>query len=230
MLSKYVLDGSFTDGMRASFAGPLDVYLDEFSMTVGPPVLGISSKRLRITPFYRRMFFGSHYAEGLEIFEHGYDLTLAGTWIGAYETGGSPDGDFDIFKLENTRIRGTFGLAGLTVSAVAKSLPGSSVCYGSSERQENAHEPVQVSAEFVVPPQELASFLIGADYPIAGLYEGWFFRHREIAVGKYLVEGTDLWGFTVSRQGADPAALLDECVRDAHKRSKDRRHGFFQGV
>jgi hypothetical protein len=55
------------------------------------------------------------------------------------------------------------------------------------------------------------------EFPIAGLVEGWFFRQREISNGGYVVEGTDLWGRTVSRQGGDPDALLSECAADARE-------------
>jgi hypothetical protein len=37
----------------------------------------------------------------------------------------------------------------------------------------------------------------------------------EVSPGAYLVEGTDLWGRTVSRTGGDPDSLLDECAADA---------------
>jgi len=53
------------------------------------------------------------------------------------------------------------------------------------------------------------------EFPIAGLVEGWFFRQREVSPGAFVVEGTDLWGRTVTRQGGDPDALLKECVGDA---------------
>ena len=58
------------------------------------------------------------------------------------------------------------------------------------------------------------------DYPIAGRFPGWCFRIREFSAGAWLVEGSDLWGRTVSRQGADPDALLAECLaylNNSHK-------------
>jgi hypothetical protein len=59
--------------------------------------------------------------------------------------------------------------------------------------------------------------VIRADFPIADLVEGWFFRQREMSVGAYLVEGTDLWGRMVSRSGDDVDALLVACAEDARR-------------
>ena len=51
------------------------------------------------------------------------------------------------------------------------------------------------------------------EYPIAGLVEGWYFRQREVSNGCYVVEGSDVYGRTISRQNtADPDAGLAECV------------------
>lgn len=49
-------------------------------------------------------------------------------------------------------------------------------------------------------------------YPIAGHFPGWWFRIREISAGAWVVEGSDVWGRTVSRQGADPDSLLADCL------------------
>ena len=59
------------------------------------------------------------------------------------------------------------------------------------------------------------------EFPIAGLVDGWFFRQREMTAGAYLVEGTDLWGRTVSRGGGDPGALLSQCAADARRISAE---------
>jgi len=53
------------------------------------------------------------------------------------------------------------------------------------------------------------------EFPIVGQAPGWFFRQAEVSNGAYVVEGTDLWGRRVSRQGADPEALLSACQADA---------------
>lgn len=58
---------------------------------------------------------------------------------------------------------------------------------------------------------------VARGYPIAGRVEGWFFRQRETSSGAYRVEGTDLWGRTVSRQGGDPHELLSQCMMDAKR-------------
>ena len=52
-------------------------------------------------------------------------------------------------------------------------------------------------------------------FPLTDLLPGWFFRVRETSAGAYLAEGTDLWGRTVARQGADPGLLLQQCVASA---------------
>lgn len=49
-------------------------------------------------------------------------------------------------------------------------------------------------------------------YPISSRVPGWYFRTTEKSTGSYLVEGSDVWGRTVSRQGADPDQLLAECI------------------
>ena len=65
---------------------------------------------------------------------------------------------------------------------------------------------------------------VQAEYPIAGLTDGWFFRQREVSPGAFLVEGTDLWGRSVSRQGGDPEQLLAECAEDARRITQNVRH------
>jgi hypothetical protein len=54
-----------------------------------------------------------------------------------------------------------------------------------------------------------------ATYPIANQIAGWFFRIEETSMGAYLVEGTDLWGRKVRRDGHDPDVALNRCVEDA---------------
>jgi hypothetical protein len=57
---------------------------------------------------------------------------------------------------------------------------------------------------------------VAAEFPITGVVDGWYFRQREVSNGAFLVEGTDLWGRMVSRQGGDADALLRQCANDAH--------------
>lgn len=52
-------------------------------------------------------------------------------------------------------------------------------------------------------------------YPIADRHPGWYFRMTEVSNGAWLVEGSDAWGRTVSRQGVDPEQLLAECIDSA---------------
>ena len=54
-------------------------------------------------------------------------------------------------------------------------------------------------------------------FPMTGVVEGWFFRQTEVSPYAYVVEGTDLWGRTVSRAGSDPQELLALCAADARQ-------------
>lgn len=51
--------------------------------------------------------------------------------------------------------------------------------------------------------------------PLKGLVEGWYFRQDEVSNNHWVVEGVDLYGHGVLREGADPSALLQLCARDA---------------
>jgi len=61
-------------------------------------------------------------------------------------------------------------------------------------------------------------------YPITGLVEGWYFRQQEVSAGCYVVEGSDIYGRTISRQTADPEAALGECVAFARAAVQTGRH------
>jgi hypothetical protein len=52
-------------------------------------------------------------------------------------------------------------------------------------------------------------------HPMTGLVEGWFFRCEEVSAGRYVAEGRDLWGRSVSRTGAEGSGILEACVADA---------------
>ena len=52
------------------------------------------------------------------------------------------------------------------------------------------------------------------DYPIIDFVNGWYFKVVETSNGAYLLEGKDLWGHVVSRQGSDPDVLLNTCKTD----------------
>jgi hypothetical protein len=67
---------------------------------------------------------------------------------------------------------------------------------------------------------------VRAEFPICDLLEGWFFRQTEMTAGNYLVEGTDLWGRTVSRSGSDPDGLLSQCVLDAQEIEREVKRAF----
>ena len=55
-------------------------------------------------------------------------------------------------------------------------------------------------------------------YPITGLVDGWYFRQQEVSAGCFVVEGSDAYGRTVSRQAVrDPDAVLAECVAFARQ-------------
>ena len=53
------------------------------------------------------------------------------------------------------------------------------------------------------------------EYPIAGRLPNWYFRFTETSNNAWLVEGSDVWGRTVSRQGDDPEELLTACIKYA---------------
>jgi hypothetical protein len=55
------------------------------------------------------------------------------------------------------------------------------------------------------------------EFPIVDLVEGWFFRCRKVSVEGYRVEGTDIWGSRVWKEGIDPDKLLAECAECAAK-------------
>ncbi|MDJ0759215.1 MAG: hypothetical protein QNJ19_07445 [Woeseiaceae bacterium] len=52
-------------------------------------------------------------------------------------------------------------------------------------------------------------------YPIAGRLPNWYFRANETSANAWLVEGSDVWGRTVARQGANQDELLTQCVKEA---------------
>lgn len=56
------------------------------------------------------------------------------------------------------------------------------------------------------------------EYPITGLVEGWYFRQQEVSAGCWVVEGSDLYGRKISRQGVDdPQKAMAECIEFARK-------------
>jgi hypothetical protein len=61
-------------------------------------------------------------------------------------------------------------------------------------------------------------------YPITGLVEGWYFRQEEVSAGCYVVEGSDVYGRTISRQTGDPEAALAECIAFARAAIGTGRH------
>ena len=73
--------------------------------------------------------------------------------------------------------------------------------------------------------QRLDSLEIRKTYPIQDKVIGWFFRTEETSNGVYEVEGTDLYGRKVSRNGTDPDLLLDRCAGDAREILKNENHG-----
>ena len=66
-----------------------------------------------------------------------------------------------------------------------------------------------------VPGRPRSEAEVVRDFPLTDLAPGWYFRVGETSAGAYEVEGTDLYNRRVRRTGADPDALLTECVRDA---------------
>jgi hypothetical protein len=161
MRTKYILDGRFTAGSREDVAGPLEVYVDECSLSVIGRKRIIGRSMLSITPFHGGMFFGtSSHSQRTDVLENGYELVLSGTTLGVYDDGGGKDGEFDVFRIKDARIKGTFGPAGLTIHVRAQTRPGSMVCYSAQEQRENVYDPIEVTTEFIVPPKELQAFMM----------------------------------------------------------------------
>jgi hypothetical protein len=160
MPDKYMFDGRFSAGSRQDVTGPLVILVDECSLSVIGSERGLSHSTLRVAPFHGGMVFGtSHHSEREHVLEKGYELVLSGTTLGMYDDGGGRDGEFDVFRIKDVRIRGAFGPAGLTISIRAHTHPGAQVCYSAREWRENAYEPIEVTTEFTVPPKHLQAFM-----------------------------------------------------------------------
>lgn len=160
MRVKYIFDGQFSAGSREDVAGPLVVYVGECSISVVGRERLVGRSMLSVAPFHGNMLFGTFdHSQPNDVLEKGYELVLSGTTLGVYDDGGGKDGEFDIFKIKDVRIRGTFGAAGLTINVRARTWPGSSVCYSAQEHRENAYEPIEVTTEFIVPPKDLQAFM-----------------------------------------------------------------------
>jgi hypothetical protein len=160
MRTKYVLDGRFTAGSREDVSGPLVIFAGDCSLSVMGCERTIEHSMLSIAPFDGSMFFGTiSHSQREEVLEKGYELILNGTTIGVYEDGGGKDGEFDVFKIKEARIKGVFGPAGLTINVRAKTWRGSAVCYSAQEWRSNIYKPIEVTTEFIVPPRELQSFM-----------------------------------------------------------------------
>jgi hypothetical protein len=160
MRTKYVFDGQFTAGSREDVSGPLVIFVDNGALSVMGDERTIGHSMLSVAPFEGSMFFGTtSHAQREEVLEKGYELRLAGTAIGVYEDGGGKDGEFDVFKVKEARIKGAFGPAGLTIKIRAETWRGSAVCYSEQKWRSNIYKPIVVTTEFVVPPKELQSFM-----------------------------------------------------------------------
>ncbi len=130
---------------------------------------------LSITPFHGSMLFGTiSHSQRTDVLDKGYELVLSGTTLGVYDDGGGKDGEFDVFRIKNVRISGVFGPTGLTISVRAQTWPGSMVCYSAQEQRENVYKPIEVTAEFVVPPEHLQAFMtlsFSIDHEMFARYE-----------------------------------------------------------
>ncbi|TWO69815.1 hypothetical protein FN976_18535 [Caenimonas sedimenti] len=160
MQAKYIFEGRFSAGSREDIEGPLTVYVDDCSMSVVGRERTIGRSMLSISPFQGCMFFGtSKHSERTDVLETGYELVLSGITIGVYDDGGGKDGEFDVFRIRDVRIKGTFGSAGLTINVRAQTWPGMQICYSAQEQRENAYEPIKVTTQFIVPPRDLQAFM-----------------------------------------------------------------------
>jgi hypothetical protein len=157
--SKFVLSGQFTAGARGALASPLDVYVDDYGISIGRQN-GIRSTRLIISPFQGKMFFNQMlHKEGDELVGKEYRLAISGTNIGVYESGGGADGEFDVFDLKEAEVRGKFSESGLEVTIKAKTWPGQDICYSARERRKNAYDAIDIDVSFLVLPENLPAFL-----------------------------------------------------------------------
>ena len=166
MLTKYVLHGRFSAGSRQAFVGPITVQLSDHSLYVSGPEEPILRSSLQLSPFHGGMFFGTtSHSQREDALINGYQLALSGNTLGVYEYGGGKDGEFDVFRIKDVRVFGSFGTAGLTIRIDARTWPGFMVCYSTEERSENSYPPMDVTAEFIVPPDQLQAFM-GLWFPI----------------------------------------------------------------
>ena len=69
-----------------------------------------------------------------------------------------------------------------------------------------------------VPIERKSDEEMRREYPIADRVLNWYFRLTETSSNAWLVEGSDVWGRTISRQGDDPDELLENCVKEATSR------------
>lgn len=66
------------------------------------------------------------------------------------------------------------------------------------------------------PVRPITEGELSRDFPIKGKAPGWYFRTEETSNGVYEVEGKDVEGRRVYRQGTEnPEKLLAECESDA---------------
>lgn len=158
MRNSYSFEGRFKVSVTKEVTGSLNVYITEDSITVHPPER--QGAALQIAPFCGGMFFGPwEHRLVSDVFERGYEISLSGTDLGQFATGGGPDGEFNIWKLKHAQIRGVFDSSGLNVIVDASTWPGSAVCYGAGERRENMFEPMELAVRFIVRPKDLIEFM-----------------------------------------------------------------------
>ena len=68
-----------------------------------------------------------------------------------------------------------------------------------------------------VPIRQMTEADLLERFPIRGKTRGWYFRVTETSNNVWLVEGSDVYGRRVSRQGIEIDPLLAECEADAGK-------------
>ena len=66
-----------------------------------------------------------------------------------------------------------------------------------------------------MPVRPWSESVMLANYPEKGATPGWYFRIRESSANVWLVEGSDAYGRTVSRQGLNEDQLLADCEAEA---------------
>lgn len=151
-----VFQGEIVEDGNSIVKGELDVYATEFEISIHKHTEHMfRGKSLIISPFNRKMFWGS-------AVEQGYQISMQGNSLGSYKNGpkGHPgDGEYDIYEVTQVSISGIYEFSGLNVIIEVATGIGSDVCFSANEESEQKLQSKKVVAKFHVPKPELKDFL-----------------------------------------------------------------------